>query len=719
MPNAGKTFSESWYRVAGLKIRLLPTVAVHRQLFRGESWYVLRDPFNNQYFRIRPQAYNFVVRLRPGRTVEEVWQECLERHPDDAPGQEDVIQLLTQLYFANLLHFEMPADSAKIFERYRKRRQREIQSKLLSIMFIRIPLLDPDAFLRRIVPIFRHIISPAGALVWLAVVAAAIKMVLDRFDQVTDQAQGVLAPDNLVLMYAGLVVIKTLHEFGHAIICRRFGGEVHTMGVMLLIFTPLPYMDATSSWSFRSRWQRALVGAAGMITEIFVAALATFVWAKTGPGALHSLAYNMMFIASVSTVLFNGNPLLRFDGYYILSDLMDIPNLHSRAQKHLRHIVERYAFGYKDSFSPAETTKEAFWLSVFGVLAAIYRVVVFTGIILFVADKFLLAGLIMAVICVISWGIVPLYRLVVYLASSPRLARTRTRAVAVCVGFFFTTALLLGAMPFPNRFRAPGIIEAVSYVRVVNDAPGYVTRIRVPSGQRVAAGTPLLTLSDRELELEIKATVAQREETLALQLRALRTAESADLEPVKKRLAAIDAKLATLTAQQAALEVRARQAGIWVAPGLNDLVGAWIHRGAVIGQIVDPGAFRFSAVVSQEEAADLFADTIRKAEVRMYGQAGKNLDVDRYAIIPYQQERLPSAALGWHGGGEVPVSVGDDTGLQTVEPFFQITAELLPTAGVMMFHGRSGKLRFTLSPRPLMSQWIHEFRQLLQRRYQL
>lgn len=719
MQKAGKTFSESWYRVAGLKLRLLPTVALHRQMFRGEYWYVLRDPFNNQYFRIRPEAYNFVVRLRPSRTVEEVWQECLDRHPDDAPGQEDVIQLLTQLYFANLLHFEMPADSAKIFERYRKRRQREIQSKLLSIMFIRIPLFDPDAFLRRIVPVFRYIISPVGAVVWLAVVIAALKMVIDRFDQVTDQAQGILSPDNLVLMYAGLVVIKTLHEFGHAIICRRFGGEVHTMGVMLLIFTPLPYMDATSSWSFRSRWLRALVGAAGMITEIFVAAIATFVWAKTGPGAIHGLAYNMMFIASVSTVLFNANPLLRFDGYYILSDLMDIPNLHSRAQKHLRHIVERYAFGYKDSYSPAETHREAFWLTVFGVLAAIYRVVVFTGIILFVADKFLLAGLIMALICVISWGIVPLYRLTIYLASSPRLARTRTRAVSVCIGFFVLTGTLLGAIPFPNRFRAPGIIEAVNYVRVVNDAPGYIIRILTTSGERVNAGTPLVMLADRELELEIAATVAQREETLALQLRALRTAEAADLEPVKKRLAAIDAKLATLRTQQQLLVVRARQSGIWVAPQIKDLVGAWVHRGAVIGQIVDPGKFRFSAVVSQGEAADLFNHTIRKAEVRMFGQAGLNLDVTTFTIIPYQQEQLPSAALGWHGGGEVPVSVQDETGLQTVEPFFQITAQLLPAVEAMPLHGRSGKLRFTMNPRPLLSQWIHKFRQLLQRRYQL
>ncbi len=718
MSKAGKTFSESWHRVAGLKVSLRPTVKVRKQLFRGETWYVLNDPFNNQFFRLRPEAHDFVIRLRPDRTVEEVWEECLDRHPDEAPGQEDVIQLLTQLYLSNLLYFEMPADSAKLFERYKKRKQREIKSKLLSIMFIRLPLFDPEYLLKRLVPIFKYLISPIGAIIWLLVVAGAGKIVVDHFEMATDQVQGILAPDNLFLMYVGLVVIKTLHEFGHAIICKRFGGEVHTMGVMLLIFTPLPYMDATSSWSFRSRWHRALVGGAGMITEVFIAALATFLWIKTGPGTLHSLAYNMMFIASVSTILFNGNPLLRFDGYYILSDLLDIPNLSSRSQKHLRHLIERYIFGCKDSYSPSQSLKETFWLSIFGVLSGIYRVIIFAGIILFVADKFLLAGLLMALLCVISWGIVPLFRFASYLASSPRLARTRIRATIVSIGFLASLAIFLAVCPFPNRFRAPGVMESVQYIRVVNDAPGYVKNVRVPSGKEVSAGTPLIELSDQELDFEIEATVAQREETLAMKLQA-QSLETADLEPIHKRLEAIEAKLTDLKEQRATLVVRARQSGLWVAPAIQEFVGSWVQRGSMIGEIVHHGSFHFSAVVSQEEAAELFVGQIKKAEVRIFGQGGKNIAVTDYKIIPFKQEKLPSAALGWLGGGEVPVSYTDESGLQAAEPFFQINAKIKSTSGVVLLHGRSGKLRFTLNSKPLLLQWAHKFRQLIQRRYQI
>ncbi len=718
MAVSGRTFSESWHRVASLKISLRPTVKVRKQFFRGERWYVLQDPFNNQFFRLRPEAHDFVLHLRPDRTVEEVWEECLDRSPDEAPGQEDVIQLLTQLYFANLLYFELPADSEKLFERYKKRRRREIRSKLMSIMFMRIPLLDPDNFLKRLMPVMKFLVSPASAIVWLAVVATATKVVLDDFDAAMEQVQGILAPDNLVLLYLGLVLIKTLHEFGHAVVCRRYGGEVHTMGVMLLVFTPIPYMDATSSWAFRSRWKRAFVGAAGMITEIFVAAVAAFVWAYTGTGTVHSLAYNMMFIASVSTLLFNANPLLRFDGYYILSDLLDIPNLSTRAFKQLRHIGEKYLFGYRDSTSGALNVREATWLSCFGLLSGVYRVLVFTGIVLFVADKFFIAGLIMAAVCVVSWLIVPISRFINYLISSPRLAKTRPRAAAVSLGTLAVVLVFLAVIPFPNRFRAPGVLEAVQYLQVVNDAPGYVQAVLTPSGEWVIEGTPLMQLKDQELEFEITATRAQLLETLQLERVAFQL-EKADLEPIRKRLEVIESRLLDLEQKRADLLVKARQPGIWVAPQSNELVGAWVPRGSLLGEIVNEELFRFSAVVSQNEAASLFVEQIGKAEVRLYGQAGTNLEVQDFQIIPFQHDRLPSAALGWYGGGEVPVSVSDETGLQAAEPFFQIYASLQPAPNTTFLHGRGGRIRFSLGPRPLLLQWVRKFRQLLQERYQI
>ena len=714
----GKTFSESWHRVAGLKVSLRPTVQARKQYFRGEKWYILEDPFNNQFFRLRPEAYDFVSRLQPGRTVEAVWEECLTRHPDDAPGQEDALQLLSQLYFANLLYFEAPGDSQKLFERYKKRREREVRSKLLSFMFMRIPLMDPEPILRRMMPIITLLVSPLSAIVWLAVVGTAIKVVIDNFDEVVNGTQAILAPNNLPLLFLGLVLIKTVHEFGHAIVCRRFGGEVHTMGVMLLVFTPLPYMDATSSWGFRSRWRRALVGSAGMIAELFVAALATFVWANTGAGTLNSLAYNMMFIASVSTIIFNINPLLRFDGYYILSDMVEIPNLSTRAFEQMRHVVEKYLFGYRNSSSPARTLKEATLIGGFGVLSGIYKVVVFVGIVLFVADKLFLAGLVMAALCVFAWLIVPLGKLVNYVATGPNLARTRARVAFVSLGILAAIVAFFGIYPFPNHFRAPGVLEAVGYERIANDAPGYVMSAVTPSGTGVLPGTALYQLADPELQFAIDDAGAERRETLAFLQRAV-SQRASDIEPIRRRLETIDKKLADLEVNRSALLVRAQQEGLWVASDGGQLDGAWIPRGTILGEIVDTGSFRFAAAVLQDEAANLFAEGIWDAEVRLRGQGDRGLAVTTYSSIPFEHRRLSSAALGWRGGGDVPVALTDETGLTATEPFFQIYAYLEPTSEVMYLHGQSGQIRFDLEPQPLVMQWVRKFRRLLQKRYQI
>lgn len=718
MAETPSTFSESWYRIAQQRVSLRPHVRVRRQFFRGERWYVLEDPFNNQFYRLRPAAYDFVVRLRPDRTVDAVWNECAEMDPENAPGQEEALGLLAQLYAANLLHSMLSPDSAKLFERYRKRKQREKRAMLLSIMFARVPLFDPDAWLKRALPVAKVLFSWAGLAVWLVVLAAGLKVTIDHWGAFREQAQGALSPGNLIWLYLGLIIVKTVHEFGHAMACRRFGGEVHTMGVMFLLFTPVPYMDATASWSFRSRWERALVGAAGMVVELFVAALAALVWAATGPGAVHSLAYNMILVASVSTVVFNANPLLRFDGYYILSDLLDIPNLHQRSVALLRHVVERHAFGYRKSVNPARNPREAGWLGTFAIASGIYKVIVFTAILFILADSFLILGILMAVVCAVAWVCVPIYRLIVYLAASPRLARTRGRAVAVVAGTIAGLFLLLEVVPAPHAFRAPGVLQARGHAIVATGVTGRVVEVLAANGEQVTAGQPLLRMTNRELELRLAEARAQFVETEARQRQALRQA-TADLQPLTSRAESIRQVVRRLELEQSALELRAPAAGTWVASKLDDLPGAWIERGMVVGQVVDGSRFYFSAIVPQDEAARLFGDEIRRAEVRLLGQAGIPLTVTDRVVIPVDRSNLPSAAIGWAGGGEVAIDPRDQSGTQAVEPFFEVRATVLAEGAAQLLHGRGGRIRFELPPEPLLQQWTRRLRQLLQSRYGL
>ncbi len=713
-----KTFSESWYRVANQRICLRPGVRVRRQNYRGERWIVLENPFSNQYFRLRPAAYEFVSRLQPDRTVETAWQQCLERFPDEAPSQEAVIQLLSQLYFANLLQYDLAADSAQLFQRYKKRRQREIGFQFLNIMFMRFPLLDPDRFLVRLLPLIKMLVSPVGAILWLIVVGAGLKVVADNFDSIRAEGHGVLAVSNLLLLYLGLILIKTIHEFGHATFCRRFGGEVHVMGVMLMIFTPMPYVDATSSWGFRERWKRVLVGAAGMIVELFVAAIAAFVWAKTGPGTLHNLAYNMMFVASVSTVIFNINPLLRFDGYYILSDLIEMPNLNQRAIGQLRHVAESKLFGVKQSEAPARNRREGGWLISYGIASGIYRVIVFTGVLLAVADRFLIIGIVMAAVCLISWVTVPVVRFVRYLASSPRLERVRSRAVAVTACGAAVLILLLGVVPFPHGFRAPGVLEAAQRTHVANSVSGRVESLLAKPGASVQRGQPLLKLQNRELELELANAKARLEEINARLLKAMSDA-SADMKPLTQLRESVSAQLAKLQSDADQLVLRARHDGVWVAPGIETYIGRWMPRGSDLGLLVNPESFEFAATVMQEDVDALFARNSPHGEVRLFGDVAKTLPIESWRVVPGGQKTLPSPALGWRAGGEVPVDVETGEPNKAAEPFFEVIGKVNSAKGVALLDGRSGKIRFELEPEPLLQRWAKRLYQLFQKRYQI
>lgn len=710
------TFSEHWHRVAGRRISLRPSVQTRKQIYRGETWHLILDPLNNQFFRVTPAAHEFLCRLHRGATVEEVWTESLERHPETAPGQEEVIQLLSQLHQANLLRGDLPPDSAKLSERQRKRLRRELRG-FFNPMFVRFPLFDPDRLVQRAMPLVRWLFGPFGIALWLVTIAAAVKTVVEHADDLSRQSDAVLAPENLPLLYAGLLFVKLAHEFGHAFACRYFGGEVHQMGVSFMYFSPVPYVDATSSWAFRSKWERIFVGAAGMVSELFVAACAVFIWAATGDGAIHSLAYNIMWLASVTTLLFNANPLLRYDGYYILSDLLEIPNLQTRSVEMLQYVSERWLLGCRNLHSPAHSTSEGLTLSIYGVASWLYRIVVFSGIALFIADRYLLLGVIMALGCVYSFTLQPLWKLGRYLVKSPRLNRNRHRAIGIVCGGGALLLALLAWWPCASSFRAPGVLRAEEYSELFTATPGSVAEVMTPSSSHVEQGQPLVRLVSRELELALAAALADLARATAEEERAM-TNGAANLEPIQSRRALAERRIRRLEDEQRGLLITAPHAGTWVSPHIADSVGQWFPRGQRIGQLVQNAQYRFSAVISQDDAANLFNQNAGSAQVRITGQAGTALAVREMKVLPAQQEILPSAALGWAAGGEVATSRRDPSGARAAEPFFELRAQVVGAPEVRLLHGRSGAIRVNLHREPLLTQGYRKLRQLLQKRFQ-
>ena len=717
---ASRTFSDSWHRVAKVRVELRSSVRAHRQVFRGEPWVMLRDTLSSDWFRVSGEAWAFVSRLSLERTIEDAWMLTLEADPDTALTQEEVVQLLGQLNLSNLLNFDRSSAGASLFERYRKRRNQETKALLMGFLAIKIPLIDPDRMLRAAMPLIRFLFGPLGAVLYFVLLAAAGKALIDSADLLFSQGAGLLSPGNLPLLYVGFIIAKVIHEFGHAAVCKRYGGEVHKMGVMLLIFAPMPYVDATSSWGFRSRGERMLTGAAGVITELGVAAVAALLWANTAPGVVNAIAYNVIFVASVSSILFNLTPLLRFDGYHMLVDFLDVPNLFQRSREQLRYLGERFVLALPNAKPAARTLTEAWLLPIYGVTSIVYWLMLMATIVFFIAGEYLDLGVALAWILGFTVVVVPLWKFLKFLTTSPRLHHYRARTLALACAVAALVLVPLAMVPMPDRIRASGVLEATVYRQLNSESPGYMVELMALPGASVRRGEPLMRLESPELLFDLRAALLQREQLLAQELRA--TALSvADLLPLRHQREAVESVITELERQRAALLVTAPVDGIWSAPDFDTGLGRWVARGAPLGAIVDPASWRFVAVLPQV-ATHLFDNRVHQVELRLRGQEHVNVTAPEAKIVPFETGTLPSRALGFAGGGDIAVSASDQNGLTAAEPFFRIQAPLPVEAlgdGLGLAHGRLGTIRLTLDDAPLLLQWERGVRQFLQRRFRV
>lgn len=713
-----KIFHESWYRLSGSKIALRASVRIHRQVYRGVLWYVLYEPFTNQYYRLPEGAYDFVSKLSSRKTVGDIWNDMLNGGAEDIPSQGEVIEILSQLYQANMLLYDGVDDCTMLFDRDKKKVQKKVKSSLLNILFLKVPLFDPEFLLRKLKWLINILLSVPFAFVWLATIVVAAKYGVENFDALKSQAQGFLAPSNIGWVYVCTILVKIIHEFGHSAVVKKYGGEVHTVGVMFMLLAPLPYMDASASWSFRKKWQRIFVGAAGMLFEFFVAAVALIAWANLGGGTIKALAYNVFIICSISTVLFNVNPLMRFDGYYILTDLLDMPNLQQHSVNHLKYLLERYVFHKRDAEKIANTWSERFIYAIYGVSSATYRIFLFTGFVISVSRHYLILSFFMGVLLCLTMLLIPFGRFVKYIFSSSALAQVRSRAVISTLLF---VSLMVGGLfylPVPDTFTAPGIVEAHHYENATVGEGGVVVSVNHAGNDFVHAGDTLMVLENPELAYQIEEKRGEIGETTQMYYLAL-DQSPANMFPLKIRLNVLSQGLNDLLEKQRSLTLVAGMDGVFNAENVENYLGRYISKGDSVGMLLDTSSFDFVAVVSQEDGSRLFSGEPRGVSVRLNGDAFSELKIENLQVIPTAQDKLPSSALGWHGGGDIETKM-DGLSEQTMEPVYLVRSKMLGgESSVLKMHGRSGKIRFDLGSTPLAVQGIRKVRQALQKYYRL
>ncbi|OAI27825.1 peptidase M50 [Methylosinus sp. R-45379] len=707
--------SSSWYRVADLKPRLRSHARIHRQRHRGQLWYVLQDRQNGQFHRLSPLAHHIVCLMDGRRTIDQIWEMMGERYGDDQPTQDETIRLLAQVHAADLLIGDVPPDMEELAHRADRHSRRSFVQNIRNPLAIRIPLIDPERFLAATAPLGRLLFSWWGFGFWLATIAIGLALAGMRWTALTHNvADRVLSSENIVLLLLVYPLVKALHEIGHGMATARWGGEVHELGVMLLVLMPVPYVDASASAAFQEKRRRIIVGAAGIMVEMFLAAVAMMVWALVEKGFVRAAAFDVMLIGSASTLLVNGNPLLRFDGYYILADLIEIPNLGARANAYALYLLQRYAFGLAHLPSPATSPGEARWLLAYAAASFLYRMTVTFGIALFIGSRFFILGILLALWGIVTGVALPLAKGFNRLLTDPQLRSVRGRAILVSGLATAALVVLATIVPVPYATMAQGVVVAPEKSTLRVRADGEVIDALLAEDLYVEAGTRVATLADPTLAGETAVLEAQTE-AYRLRLEAVANSDLVQANIFREELRRLEGALALNRRRMADLSILAENSGRLILPRASDLPGKFLKKGDLLGYVIAEGDPVVRVVVPQSDI-DLARSRTMKVEIRFVGRVDRVIPAVVAREAPAALDELPSLALSKRGGGDIAIDPTKTDAPRALETQFHLDLHVAPQEERMNI-GERVYVRFDHGAEPVAWRLWRAARQLLLRQF--
>ncbi len=686
-------------RLRGVRVGLRPDLEVSRHVYRGTPCYILRDPVTFQSHRVDLADYRLLIRLDASRTLGEIFVGAVADGllgPDD---EEVFYRFVFTLHRCGFLSLPV-SDERLLYRRHRARLQAERRRLLTGWLALRIPLINPDAFLGRTLAWGRLLFTRWFFALWLMLIAGAVGVVAARWSDFLQPIHGLLAAHNLPLLWLTLVGLKICHEFGHAYACKQFGGAVPEMGVYLILLTPCAYVDASAAWGFPRRRDRLIVSLAGIYVELAVAAVAVFVWAATGPSLLHAAAYNAIFLASVVTVLFNANPLLRYDGYYVLSDLLEVPNLRARAAQAVVGLLKRVFLGLPAPAAAGPLRLRALLVG-FGAASAAYRLVVLLAIAALIVSRSFYLGVLVG-LAFVTFAAVRLGRdLLHYLWFASETASVRRRAVACSAVLMILLPAGLALVPVPSAVHAAGTLRAEHECVVRAVVPGVLEAVAFEPHDAVAAGQTLAELSNPALEDELAQACA------ALTVCEVRQAA---YEPTSPALAQAEAararhrreELAYARERHAALVVTAPAAGRVVAGVRRTDLGRFVREGEPLATLV-AGPWQVCAVLTADEfaaAQPAVGDAVAFRPVAAPHEVLRGVVV---RVGPAASRDPGAVALTHLAGGAIAV---DPQG-RAEQPYVHVVATLEGPAsdakagGPPLAHGMTGTLRLRAAAEPL------------------
>lgn len=704
-----------------VRLRKRSDLVVSPVVFQGQRCHVVKDPIGMKYFRLRQAEYVVFSMLDGAHSYRDITNRLQKEFPEQTFRRVEVQQLVNSLHESGLLLGDGAGQAAPLQRRHRKQQRQKLIGALSSIITIRFPGVDPTRFLNWLYPKTRWFFSAPGTAVNLAILLSAMLLVLtqlDEFSRRLPEFQQFFGFQNLLFMAFVLIVTKSIHELGHGLMCKHFGGECHEIGFMLLVMTPAMYCNTSDSWILPNKWHRIAIGAAGMYVELVLASIATFVWWYTNPGWFHYLCLNIMFLSSVSTIVFNANPLLRYDGYYMLSDFLEIPNLATKSRQAMISKLRTWCLGMKPVPANQLPHRNQVAFAFYSVASFLYRWFVLLMIFWFMKEIFepwglAVVGHLLISVALIGMLAMPAYQLCRFFSFPGRFREVKKFRTACSAIALALAILAIGWIPVPHNVSASFVIRPDQAQSVYVDQPGLLIECRVRPMQRVKEGELLAVLENSDLQLQV-LELQGRLRSLESELASYQTARdqfgdsASRLGEIGKQIAATERELAIRQRQADSLRLVADRDGVilpppnvvatpvadrltlvsWSGTPLDKQnAGAMLLRETTFCYVGDPDRWRAELIVDQSDQPLLKPGQPVQLVCEQFRD--QRIESQLSAVSSDELEAVPRE-LSQTFGGPIAIKPGPGDSELPMLNSYRATAKLHNVSGIQLWSGFHG-----------------------------
>ncbi len=630
----------------------------------SQVWYLIEDEISGKFFQVGLPQYVFLSMLDGQRTVNFAVMKSATLLRQHAFDDREAANICKWAIESGLVETELSSSS----NRRALAAEKELKRKSISWLnpvTLKIPLFQPDRATELLTRYLGWLVSPVGWLLWCVVVCYGFTQLVLNWDAFVDQRLSVISSSDLLWFGVGWIGLKLIHETAHAVFCKKFGGRVPSCGMLLLLLIPLPYVDVTSSWRFENKWHRIGTSAAGMMVEIFVAAICCCIWVQVEPGALKYHTGTLIIAATAHTLFFNANPLMRFDGYYMLADWLEIPNLSTSGRKYVKSVFKRIYFGTKAT-PLSDIGFRALVIKLYGFMAIGWFFLISVSLMIGASCLLEGVGLLIAIVGIGLWFGVPVMSLIMFLLGKDKLQKpNRLRFACASILTIGLVATVLCGAPAPSVIRAPVVVDfhPLHVVRVQSE--GFVQQLHVKDGDMVEPGQLLVTLQNHQLSgrmesllIDIKISKRRIDGLLSVGDIAAWKLEKASLDALLERQIELEMQLKQL-------EIRSPDHGTVLALELYSTIGTWMLPGDELLSIGDPESVEAIALMRQQDVKWMSDNTDVAVDFQFWGQS-ESVDTGGSIsrIDPRLSEQLPHEAFAANYGGPLPVMQQEESASQ-------------------------------------------------------